>query len=223
MAFPLAAVGAAGASGLMEIGGNIVSGIMGQMSADKAMDFAKNMYKHRYQWTMSDMEKAGLNPILAYQQGGGSTPSGSTATFPNPLAGAATSAKKVGMAAAEHQLLKSTSAKQDQETKTSAAVETTERFRAGTEAERMQNERLMREKIIADTLASTSSARQIEAMTENFRALTGKLGIESRLLERSEAGKQWEEEFNKSGIGGAIRWLDKAAGALSPFKGDLRR
>lgn len=127
------------------------------------------------------------------------------------------------MADAEYRLLKSTSAKADQDTRVGAAVETTERFRAGTEAQRMQNERLMRDKIIADTLASTSSARQIEAMTENFRALTGKLGIESRLLERSEAGRKWEEEFNKSGLGSAIRWLDKTAGALSPFKGDLRR
>lgn len=35
------------------------------------------MYKHRYQWTMEDMKKAGLNPILAYRQGTGS---GSPAT-----------------------------------------------------------------------------------------------------------------------------------------------
>lgn len=32
----------------------------------------KEAMQSRYQWTMEDMRKAGLNPILAYQQGGGS-------------------------------------------------------------------------------------------------------------------------------------------------------
>lgn len=35
----------------------------------------RNMYKFRYRRTMKDMRKAGLNPILAYQQGVGSVPS----------------------------------------------------------------------------------------------------------------------------------------------------
>lgn len=42
----------------------------------RAHEFAERMYRHRYEYTMEDMRRAGLNPILAYVQGAGSTPSG---------------------------------------------------------------------------------------------------------------------------------------------------
>lgn len=51
------------------------------MSANQAKQqrrWATKMYKNRYQYTMDDMRSAGLNPILAYQQGAGGPPSGAT-------------------------------------------------------------------------------------------------------------------------------------------------
>ena len=44
--------------------------------AQKQMDFQKEMSNTSYQRAMADMKSAGLNPILAYQQGGASQPSG---------------------------------------------------------------------------------------------------------------------------------------------------
>ncbi|AXL14675.1 DNA pilot protein [Microviridae sp.] len=40
-----------------------------------------------YQRAMADMKQAGLNPMLAYQKGGATTPGGATAQWPNPFRG----------------------------------------------------------------------------------------------------------------------------------------
>jgi hypothetical protein len=44
---------------------------------------------------MADMAKAGLNPILASQQGGASQPQGATATMQNKVEGAASTARAI--------------------------------------------------------------------------------------------------------------------------------
>lgn len=54
--------------------------------ADTNRSFQERLSNSSYQRAMADMKAAGLNPILAYKQGGASVPSGSVAPVANTLA-----------------------------------------------------------------------------------------------------------------------------------------
>ena len=77
--------------------------------ADKQMQFQKDMRATQYQTAVDDLQKAGLNPMLAYSQGGSGNLAGAAgaaqiATLQNPLKGMAQTATGASNMAMQYKL-----------------------------------------------------------------------------------------------------------------------
>jgi hypothetical protein len=66
---------------LLALGGNLLGGLLNNRAADDRQEesqaFSAQQYATRWQTTAKDMQAAGYNPMLAYSQGVGNSPSGS--------------------------------------------------------------------------------------------------------------------------------------------------
>lgn len=85
-------------------------------AAEAANTFSAQQFATRHQTTVNDMKAAGLNPMLAYSQGGGSPPSGVQANVPANSGAAAVSgyqAAKVNQAQADLLEAQSENVKED--------------------------------------------------------------------------------------------------------------
>lgn len=80
-------IGKSLAEPLISLGGDLLgahsSAKKSAKQAQKQMDFQERMSNTSYQRAVNDLQAAGLNPMLAYSQGGASTPSGAAGDVPD--------------------------------------------------------------------------------------------------------------------------------------------
>ena len=172
------------AAGAIGAGASLAGGIMANNASARAakemMQFQEKMFRSRYQMTMADMRKAGLNPILAGSMGVGSSPSGASYEAQNVGAGVgdalqsgASSARSVKLMRQELRNLKATEEKIKEEKVAASALGMRNRF----EAEKAKQMSLSGA-YDAQAELEKSSAKQILAILKNEAGATAyKSGI----------------------------------------------
>jgi hypothetical protein len=183
--------------------------------AQQQMDFQREMSSTSYQRGVSDMSAAGLNPMLAYSQGGASTPGGATAQMGNEIGQATSSGWQAAQTIAQLDNLEST---------TSRTRAETERTQAET-----ANALASYAKIVEDTGVSSAQAANLKASTARAQAqLVGDIA-ESEYSKHSLADRLRETkagaslaEYELPGAAKRAKYADSPMGWLGPVLHDAR-
>lgn len=157
--------------------------------AQKTRDWQEMMSNSSYQRAVKDMQAAGLNPMLAYSQGGASTPSGATgyavqaAPMQNRLSGAASAIESIPSTASSI-------------SQRAAAIKNMEE----------QNKQIQ-----VATAKDASAIKVNEATASNINADTILKGVQSKYYSASEAAQRSLPRYYESQASGidAQRARDK--------------
>jgi hypothetical protein len=165
--------------------------------AKENRDFQERMSNTSYQRAMSDMQKAGLNPMLAFRQGGASTPAGSVAQMGN-----------VGAAGVQGYASSAQGAKTLSETRNlipqqSALLKAEESFKRASTASVVKTIEKMSAEIVAISQGVTN------AVTQNELMQLDKLLKQLSLPEQKAVAALWEMTGDYSKFLKLWEWASK--------------
>lgn len=146
-------------------------------ASQRQMDFQKETLRHQYQWGMEDMRKAGLNPILAYKQGGAGSASGADYTPGNvgaaAVSGASTATSSALAARAQDMQLENIAADtrlKESQDKTQAALQVQAMAQANQANSQSALNEAVKTRTNVDTLISTENLQSAKAAAERAKA-----------------------------------------------------
>lgn len=186
---------------ILSTGGSLLGGVLQNNSASRnannQMDFQRNMSGTSYVRAVADMKAAGLNPMLAYSQGGASTPSGASAPVVDAISPALNSARASRTVNSQVSLQKL----QGDNVSSSTALNNTTAAKT-----RM------------DTLASAANIEKIKADTELTRANTATQIVNAKTLAVSNQLRQADLPTAQNAAAVARSWYGRN---IIPYFGDL--
>lgn len=225
------ALGAAGISALGNLAGGMISSAgqsaanqqnmwlardaqqFNERMANQQMAFQREMSNTAYQRAVTDMRAAGLNPILAYQQGGASSPMGASASAPLASVENAMDALGEGVSSASQGAERFMQLKQ--------LKEQTEKTKNESEFVKTNTALNASQKLLADQNVATSAAQAAKARaetlytlgnTENLPAVLKLLGAQAH---SARASGDLSDEQRKQLKEFGPHWTGQAAGSIA--------